>query len=102
MPSSTTNCTLLPLGTELTIAYAAASRELILQALEQNPQGLALDLSAVTEFDSAGVQLLLATAHSLAQRGQALQLHGASSVVEQSLSVFGLQHLLDTTASAAH
>lgn len=96
------NQSLLPLGPELTIAYAAANRELILRALAEQALGLTLDLSAVTDFDSAGVQLLLATANSLQQRGQALHVQAASEAVQEGLAVFGLQGLLATPATTAH
>jgi anti-sigma B factor antagonist len=84
----------LALGPELTIAFAAAERQRLAEALQQQPQGLVLDLSGVTEFDSAGVQLLLATRRSLAARGQTLALLDASPVVRDALAVFGLQHTL--------
>lgn len=56
---------------------------------------LTLDLGEVTDFDSAGVQLLLAARRSLAERGQRLQVATASPVVRDGLQVFGLQSLLD-------
>lgn len=85
----------LTLGPELTIAFAAAEQQRLAQALQQQQShGLALDLSGVTEFDSAGVQLLLAARRSLAERGQVLALLDASPVVRDALAVFGLQHTL--------
>ena len=92
---------LVSLGPELTIAYAAASRDTLLQALAAQAAGLTLDLSGVTDFDSAGVQLLLATARSLKERGQPLHLAGASAAVEQGLAVFGLQALLTPQQAGA-
>ena len=56
---------------------------------------LTLDLSEVTDFDSAGVQLLLAARRSLVERGQRLHVAAASQVVRDGLQVFGLQSLLD-------
>lgn len=101
-PSADTSCrpAALHLGPELTIAYAAACRDSMLQALAAQPDGLTLDLSGVTDFDSAGVQLLLATASSLQARGQTLHLAGASTAVEQGLAVFGLQALLHPPGAA--
>ena len=93
-------CHVLALGPELTIAYAQACREQLLQALDQHADGLCLDLAQVTDFDSAGVQLLLATANSLRQRGQQLQVNTASTAVQEGLAVFGLQHLLEPAAAA--
>ena len=92
------HATALSLGPELTIAFAAASHQQLAEALGSGQPGLTLDLSGVTEFDSAGLQLLLAARRSLAARGQALSIHQPSAVVCDALAVFGLQDLLSTTA----
>ncbi len=84
--------TTLALGPELTIAHAADAGQALLQALPAHGD-LVLDLSAVTDFDSAGVQLLLATRRCLAERGDALHLPAPSAVVRDALAVFGLQAL---------
>lgn len=84
----------LALGPELTIAHAAATRETLLQALAACDGDLALDLAGVGEFDSSGVQLLLATRHSLRARGHALRLSAASPAVRDALARFGLDALL--------
>ncbi len=84
----------LALGPELTIAYAAQWRETLLQALDAGNGDLVLDLAGVSDFDSSGVQLLLATKRSLAQRGHALQLADASPAVRDALATFGLADLL--------
>ena len=88
----------LNLGPELTIAFAAACHQQLAEALGSGGRGLTLDLSSVTEFDSAGLQLLLATRRSLAARGQALHIHEPSAVVRDALAVFGLLDLLSTHA----
>jgi ABC-type transporter Mla MlaB component len=51
-------------------------------------------MSAVTEIDSAGVQLLLALRASLAARGQALSLQAPGGMVLDALRTLGLQALL--------
>ncbi|MCP5283920.1 MAG: STAS domain-containing protein [Burkholderiaceae bacterium] len=84
----------LPLGPELTIGFAAAWRETLADAVNAGGQ-VTLDLGEVTDFDSAGVQLLLATQRSLAERGQRMNVAAASPVVRDGLQVFGLQSLLD-------
>ena len=83
----------LTLGPDLTIGFAAAWRETLADAVNGGGE-VALNLADVTDFDSAGVQLLLATRRSLAERGQALQIVVASPVVRDGLQVFGLQTLL--------
>jgi anti-anti-sigma factor len=84
----------LPLGPELTIAFAAAWHEALVDAVGANAGELTLDLRGVTDFDSAGVQLLLATQRSLAAQGRALRLLDPSAAVRDGLQVFGLQSLL--------
>lgn len=84
----------LSLGPELTIAFAAASHQQLAEALAGGTGALTLDLSGVTEFDSAGLQLLLATRRSLAASGRPLRIAAPSEVVRDALLVFGLQPLL--------
>ena len=81
------------LGPELTIALAAGHRETLLQAIESGGGDFALDLGGVTDFDSSGVQLLIALRHSLIARGRALRLVGASEAVADALQVFGIDAL---------
>jgi anti-anti-sigma factor len=93
MPSDTA------LGPELNIGHAAAARDILAAALAGQGDR-ALDLGAVSDIDSAGVQLLLAARRSLAERGNALHLTAASAAVRDALAVFGLQHLLADPAAA--
>jgi anti-anti-sigma factor len=88
----------LTLGQELTIAQAATARETLLQAMQDGQGTLVLDLSGVNEFDSAGVQLLLAARRSLQQAGRALALHQPSAAVRDALHCLGLQELLAQAA----
>ena len=81
-------------GPEMTIAQAAAQRETLLAALATAPAELRLDLAGVADFDSAGVQLLLAARHSLGETGARLLVTAASPLVRRSLELFGLAHLL--------
>ncbi|MDE2372254.1 MAG: STAS domain-containing protein [Burkholderiales bacterium] len=84
----------LPLGPEVTIAHAGAWHEALAGALAQRGGDLALDLEGVTDFDSSGVQLLLATRRSLVERGDALVVHRASAAVRDALTRFGLAEML--------
>lgn len=90
----------LALGPELTIAQAAAWRDALVDALCATEGDLALDLSGVTDIDSAGVQLLLATRRSLAERGAALQLRTPSADVRAALAVLGLDADLNAVGVA--
>lgn len=87
------------LGPEMTIAQAATCRDTLVDALCASAGDLTLDLSAVTDIDSAGVQLLLATRRSVAERGAVLTLSGASGPVADALAVFGLDHSFDARVS---
>jgi anti-anti-sigma factor len=91
----------LVLGPELTIAHAAGWHAELAAALAASPGTLALDLGGVTDFDSAGVQLLLATRRSLDDRGDALHIVAASTAVSEALAIFGLQGLLAAAHPAA-
>lgn len=83
---------------ELGIAVATDTRQQWLAWLAEHPAPaeqaattVRLDLSATTGCDSAGVQLLLALGHSLAQRGQQLALHRPPDTLHEVLGRFGLQ-----------
>jgi anti-sigma B factor antagonist len=86
----------LTLGPEMSIAHATAWHEALAQALSDGTGDLSLDLAQVTDFDSSGVQLLLAAKRSLADRGDALHIAAASATVRDALGTFGLLDLLDT------
>ncbi|GCL63651.1 STAS domain-containing protein [Pseudaquabacterium pictum] len=90
----------LCLGAEMTIAHAAAHRDTLADALAAASGDLQLDLSGVSDFDSSGVQLLLAARRSLRERGRALQVVAASAAVQDALQLFGLADLLDAPANA--
>jgi anti-sigma B factor antagonist len=90
----------LALGPEMTIPFAAAVREQLAEAL-RSPGSLTLDLSGVSDFDSSGVQLVLATRRTLAERGDALHLHAPNACVREAAAVFGLQPDLSPAAVPA-
>ncbi len=69
---------------EMTIYRALEVKELLLAALD-GAGSLALDLSGVTELDTAGVQLLLA-----AEKSVALHIAERSPAVSEALDVLGL------------
>jgi anti-sigma B factor antagonist len=87
-------------GPEMTVAHAAQLREQLLAAISDGRTTLALDLSGITDFDSAGVQLLLAARRTLVERGGSLTATGMSSTVRSALEVFGLSDTLPVTAAA--
>lgn len=85
---------------ELTIQVAADQRVQLLAAVARHSDDLALDLSNISNCDSAGVQLLLATQRSVEQRGGQFGICAASDVVVQALKTYGLQYLHKPGASA--
>jgi anti-sigma B factor antagonist len=89
------------LGPEMTIAQAATHRETLLEALSAGEGDLVLDLSDVGDFDSSGVQLLVALRHSLAEQGRGLVLAGAGAPVADALALFGLDALFPAAAPTA-
>ncbi len=73
---------------EWTIPGAAVLREALLGHVAQRAH--VYDLQAITEMDSAGLQLLLALQRSLARQGQELTLQAISPAVRQALKSYGL------------
>lgn len=94
----------LALDGELTIYTAANQRDALLAwvrgAHEASVPGV-LDVSAVTDCDSAGVQLLLSTRNSLARDGRALVLREPSQPVRDALAGFGLSPALQPQGEPA-
>ncbi len=97
LPAADTRC---PVGPELTIAQAAAWRDQLLEWMADGRASLSLDLGPVSDFDSAGVQLLLAARRSLAERGGQLRITSASAPVRDALRVFGLDAALAADPAA--
>ena len=78
---------------EMTIFNASAIREQLLQGLQAN-KTLHVDLSAVTEFDTAGLQLMLAS-KTLADKQQiTLRFTQPAEAVTELLELSGMQALL--------
>ena len=74
---------------EMTIYRAAEPHPALLDAVRTR-DAPALDLSAVTEFDSAGVQLLLVARREAARLGKRLVLQDASPAVRDAFALLGL------------
>lgn len=78
---------------EFRIRNAASVRSLLLDRSEDAP---VLDLSGVTEFDTAGVQILLSLKKELEAKGQSLRCSSMSEPVERLLSFYRLRDIFDT------
>ena len=89
------------LAGELTVRTVAAARDELVAWLDGVPEGEAvtLDLGAVDEVDTAGLQLLVAVAASLGARGGSLRLDPVSPAVTETLAFASLDTALAPTAS---
>jgi anti-anti-sigma factor len=79
---------------EMTVHAAAALNQELLAVLGRHPRATQLDLSEVSEFDTAGLQLLLNARRFAAANGGALQLADLSQVVHATLTLCQLTALL--------
>jgi phospholipid transport system transporter-binding protein len=93
--------TVISLDSGLSIVEAAQQRDRLLQALAGAGGDLVLDLTAISECDSAGVQLLLAAARTLRERGHHLQLRQPPEAVCQALASYGLDETMAPLSPAA-
>ena len=89
---------------EMTIFTAAGLKQPLLDAI-QRPRGagrksdkaagpLGMDLSNVTEFDTAGLQLLLLARQEATGRGREFTVCAASNAVREALAMCGATALL--------
>ena len=81
--------TRLEIKGEMNIFTAAVCRQQLLDALEQ-PGDVEVDLSAVSEIDSAGVQLMIAAKREAAARSRTLRFAGHSRAVFDALELFDI------------
>jgi anti-sigma B factor antagonist len=84
---------------EMTIYRACELKQALLSHLEQRLQ-VELDLSKVSELDTAGVQLLLLTRQTAEAQHKALRLLAPSAVVREVLELLNLATLFDLQLSA--
>jgi len=81
--------TCLAVEGEMTI-YRAAELKPVLLDLVLTHAAPALDLARVTEFDSAGAQLVLVARREAVRLGKRLELRGASPAVCDAFALLGL------------
>lgn len=75
---------------EMTIYRAHELKDALLELI-QRTQDPALDLSSVTEVDTAGVQLLLLARRAADDRHTALRITAVSAPVTEALKLLGLE-----------
>lgn len=78
---------------EMTIYTAAALKEPLLAQLEKAGGGAQLDLSEVSEFDTAGLQLVLLAVRHLTGGAGTLKVLEPSPAVSEVLELCGLERL---------
>jgi anti-anti-sigma factor len=83
------DCAQIRIDGELNIYSAAESREQLLQALDAHP-ALALDIGAVEEIDTAGMQLLLLLMHEAKRIDKALTLSAPSPAILEVATLLNL------------
>lgn len=85
---------------DMTIHRAAKLKAVLCAALDSNA-GLGLDLAGVTDFDTAGLQILLLLNNQAQASGKALRLHGLGAPVNEIFELFDLgRHLPCVSARA--
>jgi len=91
----------LQIDGDMTIYQAEELRQKLLGTLAGPATGVRVDLHNVSEIDSAGVQLLIATKHAATAVGKTLTLTACSNAVTEVLQLFGLVSFFDESAGAA-
>lgn len=79
---------------ELTIYRALEHFDAMRAALDSNAKTIRLDLSGVSEIDSAGLQLLLLLRKKVESRSASLEIIQASAVVRELLQFCNLGKLI--------
>jgi anti-sigma B factor antagonist len=82
-------------GSELTIYQVAERYEALSERLKRDGE-LQLDLSSVTDIDSAGIQLLLQLAHQAKQHSGTVSFLNPSTEVQRMMALFRLSTDFDT------
>lgn len=90
----------LALEGELTI-QTAGDRKAALLALLERGERVAVDLSGVTEMDTAGLQLLLLLRREARLLGRVVDVVGASAAVVDTLAIVHLDASLEPAGTAA-
>lgn len=91
----------LALEGELTIYGAAELQARLIAALADAPEGLDIDLAAVTELDSSGVQLLMATHRAARASDRTVTLCAPSDAVRDLFDLFDLASFFDLATAAS-
>jgi anti-anti-sigma factor len=83
---------------EMTIYTAADLHAQMLAAINKRRAARLLDLSEVTEFDTAGLQIVLVAQRQASALGRQLRIVKASPAVHEVFDLLHLRHLTSTPA----
>ena len=86
---------------ELTIQRAEEIKPLLLASLPTDGSVARLDLSQVSEIDTAGIQLLMAASREVVSRAAVFQVVAVSQVVREALELFRQTGLLEPAGAAS-
>jgi anti-anti-sigma factor len=92
---------LIRVSGELTMHHAETLAPLLLASLPTDGSVAQLDLSDVSEIDTAGLQLLMAAHREAVSRFTSLSIVAASQAVRETLELFRQEALLAPPAIAA-
>jgi anti-sigma B factor antagonist len=79
---------------EMTVYTAGQIKQPLVDAVADGPAEVQLDLSGVSEFDTAGVQLLLLVHREALLSGRNFQLAAESNIVRDVLTLCGARLLI--------
>lgn len=85
---------------EMTVYTAGQIKQPLVDAIADSQADVQLDLSGVSEFDTAGVQLLLMIHREALLSGRSLQLGAQSNIVREALTLCGALGLLTEAPGA--
>lgn len=84
---------------EMNIYAALDIKSALMKSIEE-AEGVCLDLSGVSEFDSAGVQLLLLGARESAQAGKKFAITAKSAEVDSVMRLLNLTGCVESAGGA--
>lgn len=87
----------LPMEGELTIYTAQETKKALLDALHDHPL-LAVDLSSVTELDTAGIQLLMLSKQEAEREGKEIRFVSPSQAAKELIGLYELTSYFGVTA----
>lgn len=89
----------LTINEDMTIYTIATIKDDISREISDY-ESVELNLAAVEEIDSAGIQFLLALKYELEQNKKPFQLTGISHCVEKLMRCYGVSHYFSTVGTA--